>query len=157
MAKKSSPVFTLEEVVFNTIHHSDLQVSEIAAQTGTGLNHLYRMASVTDECNMPISKLVPIMTVTNDYEILHWLAKQTGHLAIPMPRGIRKGTDPRMDLSQYGSEFHTLMSKLMDFVSEPTDSKKNELDDLMRKHIGDSENIRRRVDKHNLHQRELEL
>ena len=157
MIKKTSSHFTLEEIVFNTIHHSDLGVNEIAANTGTGYNHLTRMASITDECNMPLSKAVPIMNVTKDFSILEYMAKQTGHLAIPMPRGIRKGTDPKMDLSKYGTEFHQLMSKLMKFVSTPTEELLQEIDELMRKHIGDSENIRRRAQRHQLHQTELEL
>ncbi len=157
MSKKNSSHLTLEEIVFNTIHHSDLSINEIAANTGTGYNHLTRMASITDECNMPLSKAVPVMNVTGDYNILHYMAKQTNHLAIPMPRGIRKGTDPKMDISQYGEEFHQLMSKLMKFVNEPTEELLTEIDELMRKHIGDSENIRRRAQKHQLHQTEMKL
>ena len=157
MSTKNSAHFSLEEIVFNTIHHSELTANEIAANTGTGYNYLMRLANPTDECNMPLSKAVPIMNVTKDFSLLDYIAKQTGHLAIPMPRGIRKGTNPKMDISQYGSEFHDLMSKLMKFVNEPTEELHKEVDELMRKHIGDSENIRRRAKKHQLHQRELDL
>lgn len=154
-----SQSFTLEEIVFETVHKNKkgLSVDQLAAQTGTGKNHLYRMANVNDECKMPLNKAVPIMNATEDYEILHFQAKHTGHLCIKMPRGIRKGTDPKMDVSTYSAEFHKMVNALMDFINEPTDAKAAQLDDLMRKHIGDSENIRRRVKKHNMHQRELEL
>lgn len=154
-----SQSYTLEDIVFETVHHNDksLSVADLAAQTGTGKNHLYRMANINDECNMPLRLAVPIMIATGDFSILHFLAKQTGHLCIDMPRGIRKGTDPKMDVSTYSTEFNKMVNALMDFINDPTDSKAATIDDLMRKHIGDSENIRRRVKKHNMHQRELEL
>jgi hypothetical protein len=151
--------YTLEDVVFKTVHHNDKGVSieDIATGSATGLNHLYRMANKEDACNMPASKLVPIMNVTEDYRILDFLAKKTGHLAIRMPRGIRKGTDPKMDLSQYQKEFSELFQMLIDFVNEPSDEKLAEVDDKMRKHIGDSVNIKRRCKSHQMHQRELKL
>lgn len=151
--------FTLEEIVFNTIHHNNKGVppAEIAANTGTGYNHLTRMANMTDTCRMPVNKLVPVMNTTEDYSILDYLAKQTNHLVIKMPRGIRKGTDPRMDISTYNREFADLVDKLVDFVSDPSDKKMAEVDEAMRKHIGDSVNIHRRCKKHNMHQRELDL
>lgn len=145
--------------MFETVHHNKkgVDVGDLAAQTGTGKNHLYRMANINDECNMPLRLAVPIMMTTEDFSILDFLAKQTGHLCIKMPRGIRKGTDPKMDMSTYSKEFNEMMSVIMDFINEPTNGKADEIEHLMRKHIGDSENIRRRVKKHNMHQRELEL
>lgn len=152
-------LYTLEEIVFETVHKNDkgISVTEIAANTGIGYNHLTRMASQTDACSMPASKLVPIMNTTEDYRILEFMAKQTGHLCIPMPRGIRKGTDPKMDISTYQQESNKMVNAIIDFINNPSDSKAADVDSLMRKHIGDSENIRRRVKKHHLHQRELAL
>lgn len=150
---------TLEEIVFNTIHHNSKrkQPKDIAADTGTGYNHLLRMANINDECNMPLCKAVPVMLTTEDYSILEHLAKHTGHLVIKMPRGIRKGTDPKMDISEYQKESNVMVNKLIDFINEPTGDKLEEVDELMRKHIGDTVNLQRRCKKHLLHQTELSL
>lgn len=151
--------YTLEEAVYKTIHKNKKGVSieQIATASATGKNHLYRMANENDACSMPASKLVPVMNATEDYRILNFLAKQTGHLCIKMPRGIRKGTDPKMDISEYQKEFNEMVNKLIDFINDPSDDKLAEVDGRMRKHIGDSVNIKRRCKKHNMHQRELEL
>lgn len=150
---------TLEDAVYKTIHRNckEVSIDELATQTATGRNHLYRMANPEDACNMPAKKLVPIMNVTEDYRILDFIAKHTGHLAIKMPRGIRKGTDPKMDISEYQKEFNELVNGLIDFINDPSDEKLAEVDERMRKHIGDSVNIKRRCKKHQMHQRELSL
>lgn len=148
---------TIEDAVYSTVHHNNRTVEDISAQTGTGKNHLYRMANPHDECNLPVRLLVPLMNVTEDFCILDFLARKTGHICIKQPRGIRKGTDPRMDISTYSKEFNEMLNVIYDFINNPTDAKRDIVDNMLRKHIGDSENIRRRAKDHKLHQRELNL
>jgi hypothetical protein len=151
--------FTLEDVVYKTIHKNrkDVSIEDIATATGTGLNHLYRMANKNDTCNLPAAKLIPIMQATDDFSILEFLARKTGHLCIQAPRGIRKGTDPKMDLSEYNKEFGELFNDLVDYVCEPSDELLYEIAEKIDKHIGDSVNIKRRCKKHLMHQTELSL
>ncbi len=158
MNNNNKPHFSIEEIVFNTAHHAPngKNIKTIAGDCGAAYNYFSRMVNPTDEqCNLPVSKIIPLMKSTDDFTLLKHLALHTGHLIVPMPRGLRKGTNPRMPINEYAAQANELVMKLYKFLAEPSDEKRKELDEIFRKHMGDSENMRRRVNKHDLKQQEL--
>ena len=158
MSNINKPHFSIEEIVFNTAHHAPngKNIKSIAGDCGAGYNYFSRMVNPTDEqCNLPVSKIIPLMKSTDDYTLLKHLAMHTGYLVVPMPRGLRKGTDPKMPINEYAMQANAMVSKLFKFIQSPTEELRKELDEDIRKHMGDTENIRRRVKHTNLRQMEL--
>ncbi|MEQ9309718.1 MAG: phage regulatory CII family protein [Balneolaceae bacterium] len=147
--------FSLEQIVYKTIHESELSIREQAACIGKSENYLYRMANPSDDCDLPVKLLLPVMKNNKNYRILEWLNKSCGFMMVKMPRGLVKGTNPKMEAVEYQQKFGKLMEALFDFIKEPTELKRIELDDLMRTHMGDSENMRRRIKRADLEQMDL--
>lgn len=158
MSQKNKPHFSIEEIVFNTVHHAPngKNVKTIAGDSGMSYNYFTRCVSTTDEaCQLPISKAVPLMKSADDFTLLEHLAIQCNFLLVRMPKGLKKGTDPMMPINAYASQGSELVSMLYNFINEPSENLRCAIDQLIRKHMGDTENLRRRVKNHNTHQTEL--
>ena len=151
---------TLEESIFYSLMGRECTKSpqHVAGEMGVKYNTLMRKVSITDEgASLNVHELIPYMKATGNYEVLDKLNTMAGRLYIPNPKGLRKGTDPKQDVHTYQMEFAAAMKLLHKFLADPTDEKYHELDDALRKHIGDTVNLKRRAKKHLLHQTELEF
>lgn len=151
---------SLEEIIFYSLVGKDCNKSpeEVAGEMGIKYNTLMRKASFTDEgTSLNVHELIPFMRAAGNFTVLDKLNEMAGRLYIPHPRGIRKGTNPKMDVYTYQSEFSAAMKLLHLFLAEPTDENYTELNEALQKHIGDTVNMQRRTKKHLLHQTEMDF
>lgn len=147
---------TTDEVIHLCLERSGKLSKVVADEVGINYNTFMRKVSPTDEgTGLFVKELIPFMNATGCYSVLDHLNERCGRMYVPAPRGIRKGTDPKQDINKYSSKFMKMAGMLMRFVDDPNEDTRRELLELMRVHQGDTENMRRRVQKHNLHQTEL--
>lgn len=149
---------TTAEVIHLMLEQSSKSSRKAADETGINYSTFMRKVSVVDDAtSINVEELIPYMKATESEMILDHLNERMGRMYVPFPNGIRKGTDPKMDIQKYSSKFMKMCGKLMDFVADPTEKKRDDLLELMRVHQGDTENMRRRLRDHNMHQTELDF
>lgn len=151
---------SLEERIFYSIHDKECKKSpeQVAGEMGTRYNTLLRKVSITDEgTGLFVHELIPFMKAIENYSVLDKLNEMAGRLYITHPKGIRKGTDPKKDINEYQQDFHEVMKLLHQFLASPGDQSYSKLDTALKKHIGDTVNLKRRAKKHLLHQTELDF
>lgn len=151
---------TLEETIFYSLfgRGCSKEPKQVAGESGLKYNTLMRKISITDDgTHLYVHELIPFMKATGDYSPLNKLNEMAGRLYIPAPRGIRKDTNPKQDISDYTQKFMRIVQKLTKHVDNPTDELLNEIEELMDRHIGESVNMKRRAKKHLLTQTELEF
>lgn len=151
---------TIEEAIFYTIFGSDCKKTpqEVAGDSGMKYNTLMRKISMTDDATaLFVHELIPFMKAADDYSALDKLNELAGRLYIPKPRGVRKGTNPKQDISDYSQKFMAIIQKLIRHADTPSDALLSEIEELMDRHIGESVNMKRRAKKHLLTQTELDF
>jgi len=148
----------LEDLLYELVHQGEHHPKRVSAETGIPYSTLLRQASPTDEgAPYQLKNLVPVMNVQENYNVLDFLAKVTGHLLIKMPRGIRKGADPNQSIQDYQVNFNQMVTKLIRFIQNPTDETFLEVEKAMRRHIGESVNWHKRIKNNLIHQNELDF
>lgn len=144
----------LNEALYETVHRGGKSPKQIADETGISYNYLMRMTMQTDSgCDFNLKFLVPVMKSADNFEVLKSLALLSGFLIIKTPKGTRKGS--KFDLNEYQIRFSTMMSKLIQFAQEPSDQSYREVNRLLREHMADTENLRRRCKNNLLNQAEM--
>ena len=117
--------------------------------------YMRKISPVDDATAITVEELIAFMQATGSQKVLDHLNERMGRMYVPFPKGIPKGTDPKQDIQKYASKANDMVSKLFEYLTDPTEDKYRELLELMRVHQGDTENMRRRVRDHKLHQTEL--
>ncbi len=85
---------TLKDAIYETIHHSDISIGQLAERLDMGESYLYRAALPdpdTDGPNasgvrFPLKKVIPLCRITGDYQVLDVMEHQVGRVAIPLPK-----------------------------------------------------------------------
>jgi len=149
---------TTAEVISLMLEECSKGSREAADECGINYSTFMRKVSqVDDATSINVEELIPYMKATESTKILDHLNERMGRMYVPFPKGIRKGTDPKQDVDKYTSKFLSLVSALKDWLADPTDEKRDNILEKMRVHQGDTENMRRRVRDHDLHQTEMDF
>ncbi len=75
---------TLDSVIRKTIHSGKITVEEMADLLGCSHNLLYKIAA-DENVDLQVKRLIPLMSATKDYRILHYIANRLGFAAIKIP------------------------------------------------------------------------
>jgi len=86
---------TLKEALYDTIHKSpNYSIAAIAEQLDMAESYLYRSALPDPDTEgpnasgvrFPLKKIVPLVLLTGDHQVLDVMEFQVGRVAIPLPR-----------------------------------------------------------------------
>lgn len=85
---------SLKEALHATIHKNRKSVAAIAEEIGMSENYLYRAALPDQEmdgqgtgCRFPLKGLVPLVRATSDFQVLDYIERILGRVAIVLPTG----------------------------------------------------------------------
>lgn len=144
----------LKDALYETVHRSKKPPKQLADETGISYNYMMRAAMDTESgCDFNLKYVVPLMLASDNYEILKSQAALCGFLLVKNPTGTRKGA--KRDLQDYQVSFNQMIVKLIRYMQDPSEDLCKEINDLLRQHMSDTENIRRRFKKNLMNQKEL--
>jgi hypothetical protein len=82
---------SLKEALHNTIHRNRRSVAELADAAGMSDNYLYRSAlpagpegGSDSGCRFPLEKLIPLLRAADDLQVLDYIERQLGRVAVPV-------------------------------------------------------------------------
>lgn len=149
---------TTAEVINLMLEECSKTSKQVADECGMNYSTFMRKVSVVDDAtSITVEELLAYMRATDSDKVLDHLNERRGRMYVPFPKGVRKGTDPKQDVDKYTTKFLSLVSAIKDWVVSPTEEKRDKILEKMRMHQGDTENMRRRVRDHNLHQTEMDF
>lgn len=109
---------SLVEALYRTIHrHPTLSVQAIAEEIGMSVSYLYRAVTPDAEINgdsasgvnFPLKRLIPLIRATGDYQVLDYIERQLGRIALPLPPVSATIADVRDQCMHATGEFGRLM------------------------------------------------
>lgn len=125
---------TLKDALHRTIHRKDKSVAQIAEEIGISENYLYRAAlpdqdngpECTSGVRFPLSKLVPLIRATADFQVLDVVEHALGRVSFPIPQH-HMSTDQVLEAAiTAAAEFGDLMAEVR-FSIEDGDLSRKEL------------------------------
>lgn len=86
---------TIKKELYQTIHRNNKSIDQIADEIGVSANSIYRYCLEGESgSEMPLSRLVPLMKATKNFELLTHIARICGFLVVKIPKvSANKGTE----------------------------------------------------------------
>lgn len=114
---------SLHDEVRNTVFYNKagLTVTELAELLGISENYLYKQAMEPGSPGsepFKLKHLIPLMTITGDYRILHQLALVTGHVCVRIPAGRQTKLMLQREKNELDRGHHELTEKLLDLMEK---------------------------------------
>ena len=86
------------ETILAGYKRTDADVSVLADALGVAYSSLQRQLNPNDAYQFPVTKIIPLVTVTGDFSLIDHIEKRLGRMAMPLPR-----KDRPLDMSVYAS------------------------------------------------------
>lgn len=110
---------TLKDCLYRTIHRNEKPLKLIAELLDVSESYLARAALPDQEesetgtgCRFPLKKLIPLIEVTGDFQVLDFIERSLGRVAINAPKSVNSLSDMcRLSLRSV-KEFGELMSNV---------------------------------------------
>jgi len=82
-----STTATIKSILYSTIHRNNKTIDQLADELGISSNTLYRNCLEGESgSEMPMSRLVPLMKATKNYDLLKHIAHLCGFVVVKIPR-----------------------------------------------------------------------
>ena len=139
---------TLKQVIYKTLHHSKISISEIADELGLSESSLYRWGLPEPSgSKMPLEYLLPLMRVTRNYGILKHIANRAGFLLVKMPRVAKNKKKEREQVFEYSELTTKAVRKLIEYFEDPTLERRQEIEDILIRVAEESISIKKGIER----------
>lgn len=111
--------FTLKECLYDTIHRNRKPLKAIAEEIGMAESYLTRAALPDQDesdtgtgCRFPLKRLIPLIRATGDFQVLDFIERSLGRVAVPLPDPAKSSRDIYRLSLQSVREFGELMGTI---------------------------------------------
>lgn len=130
--------FTLKECLYDTIHRNRKPLKAIAEEIGMAESYLTRAALPDQDesdtgtgCRFPLKRLIPLIRATGDFQVLDFIERSLGRVAVPLPDPAKSYRDIYCMSLKSVKEFGELMGVLEQSLEDGSLTK-NETERIVR-------------------------
>lgn len=112
---------SIKNILYATIHRNRKSIDQIADEIGISSSSLYRYGLEGESgSEMPLSRLIPLMKSTNNFNLLKHIASLSGFVCVKIPRVSIKKKDHIDLIDEYQQVTIQSVKLLKEFFSNPT-------------------------------------
>lgn len=149
---------TIKSILYSTIHRNKKPIGVIAEEMGVSESSLYRYPLEGESgSEMPLSRLVPLMKTTKDYELLKHIARLCGFVVVNIPRFKASRGDDSDIISNYQEVTSAAGGDLIKFLQHPDPKSYEHVTESLHKVLETAVSSQKYCDKKVEGQMEMEL
>ena len=127
-----STTATIKSILYSTIHRYNKTIDQLADELGISSNTLYRNCLEGESgSEMPMSRLVPLMKATKNYDLLKHIAHLCGFIVVKIPRVAFTKKEEIDVVDEYQNATCNSVTLLKDFFNKPTQETFNKVHDSL--------------------------